>query len=516
MNPSNSTLDIDWARARERAFELNDNRIEPVPRPALEDALLDAAETDAAPGTLINEAISAGILDRRTWEEESEYRYAFNLEATTLNEDADTETDDTDIVDTIDLPDDDILVSELTVYPPVLRDRDLWTVRKTGDKRPRAPYRAQPSKDWTVKGTCHRAGWGQDLPAEERPETSFDTARNWAETDEYILESMDWNADDDAPFTLELGIILPPEQSGDNSLTLIDGDDVRDPESGEVHPAFIEIMERLDSYASLSTSGKGLHLYVYGSLPTGYGQFVEDIDDTPWVGDDNPKVEIYDHGHVAAMTGEHIEDTPTDISDGQAAIDWIIDEYEDEADKPEVSDEDFLGDQFGTSFSGPRSAGSGQSSPYFDASTTKVWSGANLQDTGGRKQGPHPVHGSSDGRNFALYSNGSWACFACDPINTGKDNAGGMGLQAVAIDEHGGLNCNCGEVGDLSSYSDREFLELCLIARDKYGFDSEWKPPGRVLNAIINLAGLADGSWHIARNMYDSMGVDDLRDLATV
>lgn len=55
----------------------------------------------------------------------------------------------------------------------------------------------------------------------------------------------------------------------DENLLLIDFDDVRDPETGRVHPAVREFVERAGSYADVSTSGTGIHILLRGALPDG-------------------------------------------------------------------------------------------------------------------------------------------------------------------------------------------------------------------------------------------------------
>ena len=52
-----------------------------------------------------------------------------------------------------------------------------------------------------------------------------------------------------------------------NGIVGIDLDHVIDPESGEVSPEALEIVETMNSYTEISPSGTGLHIFVYGDLP---------------------------------------------------------------------------------------------------------------------------------------------------------------------------------------------------------------------------------------------------------
>jgi hypothetical protein len=110
----------------------------------------------------------------------------------------------------------------------------------------------------------------------------------------------------------------------DDPHGFIDGDDVRCPETGEIHPEFEATLERLGvSYADVSTSGSGIHVVYKGDLPNEVKQVGEDIDTEPWgANDDCPAVEIYDRKHVCVATGEKIADTPTEVRE------WDTDELE--------------------------------------------------------------------------------------------------------------------------------------------------------------------------------------------
>ena len=75
----------------------------------------------------------------------------------------------------------------------------------------------------------------------------------------------------------------------DDPVTGVDLDKCRDPETGEIEPWALEIVEQLNSYTEISPSGKGLHIIVFGVLPPGKRK----------VGD----VEMYDDLHYFTITG---------------------------------------------------------------------------------------------------------------------------------------------------------------------------------------------------------------------
>lgn len=75
----------------------------------------------------------------------------------------------------------------------------------------------------------------------------------------------------------------------DDPFTGVDLDKCRDPETGEIEPWALEIVEQLSSYTEISPSGSGLHIIVFGVLPPGKRK----------VGD----VEMYDDLHYFTITG---------------------------------------------------------------------------------------------------------------------------------------------------------------------------------------------------------------------
>lgn len=200
-------------------------------------------------------------------------------------------------------------------------DPEQWEIDWDGGarKQPVAPY---------MYGHAKPVRWRNDLPPEERPTTDPETVARWTglrlgydlPKNERVISE-----------TLRPGVILPVDREAENpdGITIIDWDDVRDPETRETHPVVIEALREIGGYAAISQSGKGIHQWVYGEIPDGSRKFIRHIDDEPWIDgeDDLPQVEIYTTGRLVAMTGRHVEGTGDDVRDGQGVIDRLCWEY---------------------------------------------------------------------------------------------------------------------------------------------------------------------------------------------
>jgi putative DNA primase/helicase len=78
--------------------------------------------------------------------------------------------------------------------------------------------------------------------------------------------------------------------------SFIDLDKCRDPDTGAIEEWALEIIRDLNSYAEVSHSGTGIHIFVRGKLPAGRRR--------------EGQIEMYDSGRFAAMTGRRLEFTP--------------------------------------------------------------------------------------------------------------------------------------------------------------------------------------------------------------
>jgi len=216
------------------------------------------------------------------------------------------------------------------VYPSELRDRDWWVnwvraypfdddgevdTEATPTKQPVAPYDT---------GHGRPVRWHSGLDEDEHPATAFIDVVEWDGTDLGLdIPTHDRVVSDE----IGIGIIIPVGGGDGRQITLLDWDDVRDPETGDVHPVCAAALRRCDGYAEISQSGEGIHQFVFGEIPGGLSKFLRHIDDEPFVGDSLPMLEMYNSGRVCAMTGDHVEGTGDDVVDGQDMVDDLCREF---------------------------------------------------------------------------------------------------------------------------------------------------------------------------------------------
>jgi P4 family phage/plasmid primase-like protien len=184
---------------------------------------------------------------------------------------------------------------------------DRWMCRQEDSKAP-VSFAANPDDpvECSESGHSHcgececdaRFKWGSE-GSHQYVHTDFETARDWSQKDPRLSTDLCYIQSESDPFGF------------------IDGDDVRDPETGHIHPTFIEIARRLGlTYADVSTSGSGAHLMYRGEIPLdGVKDAAFEIDDEPWgSNDDCPAVEIYARKRVCVMTGKHVRGTGTKVN----------------------------------------------------------------------------------------------------------------------------------------------------------------------------------------------------------
>jgi len=190
-------------------------------------------------------------------------------------------------------------------WPEELKEYDQWMTHKSGEKMPYAPWTnpdapAPCSECNTTADECEHSArfkWGWEGNRRPYKDAMMST------TDRNIA----------GPVFIQLE---------DDPFVFVDGDDVRCPESGEVHPAFTAVLEHLGmTYADVSVSGAGVHAYYLGALPGDETVAEWDIDDEPWgENDDLPAIEIYSGKHNCLTTGKRIPGTPTTVEPWNGAV----------------------------------------------------------------------------------------------------------------------------------------------------------------------------------------------------
>lgn len=107
--------------------------------------------------------------------------------------------------------------------------------------------------------------------------------------------------------------------SGDDDFVGVDLDESVD-ENGELLPEARQIVERLNSYAEVSPSGRGVKVFLRGSLPiaeTGRKTKANGF----------KQIEFYHRGRYFTVTGEHVPGTPLTVEDRSGELVELFNEY---------------------------------------------------------------------------------------------------------------------------------------------------------------------------------------------
>jgi hypothetical protein len=186
---------------------------------------------------------------------------------------------------------------ERGVWPDDVWERTQWMCRR--EKMPWAPW-----GDEDDPAPCNKHG----VPASE---CGCDARWKWGWAEHYRDGEA---ARDAAMWASEVDGICFLQQDEDPFI-FVDGDDVRDPENGTVHPGFKSILSHFGAtYTDVSTSGTGVHAMYRGDTPDGVTEPVVELDDEPWGSNgDPPKIEIYATTHNCVTTSRHVPVAPTDV-----------------------------------------------------------------------------------------------------------------------------------------------------------------------------------------------------------
>ena len=140
---------------------------------------------------------------------------------------------------------------ESNVWPAELLEREQWMGHV--EKKPFAPWadRDHPDAD-----------------ADEDARWKWGITDNYVDGETIAMAEVDKRLDGRAFL-----------QQPDGPYVYVDGDNVRDRETGDVHPAFVAILEHLGlTYADVSQSAGGVHAQYRGTLPDGVKQAAWQLD----------------------------------------------------------------------------------------------------------------------------------------------------------------------------------------------------------------------------------------------
>ncbi|WP_436348145.1 hypothetical protein [Natronorubrum sp. FCH18a] len=192
-----------------------------------------------------------------------------------------------------DFPDDDKgggpLESER--FPQEMVDRDQWFLWKQTDdgrKIPRAPWETGDALRYV--DAMDPANW-----------TSFREASRWRSK---------------LPHDLDLAYAI----TRNDDVVFLDLDDVVI--DSEPSCAAQDLIDDTDSYAAISTSGTGVYIFARGRLSDGIKSLIGSLDET---GDQT--LEVYDRNRFVAMTGDHLEGTPTQLTRAETLLARLEDEF---------------------------------------------------------------------------------------------------------------------------------------------------------------------------------------------
>jgi hypothetical protein len=165
----------------------------------------------------------------------------------------------------------------------------LWKPEPDGRKIPRAPWETGDDRFVSAMDPDNQ--------------TSFETA----------IENLESLSDPEYGLAFTL--------TADDPFVLIDYDDARDPDTGEVAPMVRQHLEDAESYADISTSGTGVHLLVRGVLSEDVQAVIADLPDH------DHSIEVYDQDRFVVMTGDHLSATPSRTTDAQGLVDRLQSEH---------------------------------------------------------------------------------------------------------------------------------------------------------------------------------------------
>jgi len=104
--------------------------------------------------------------------------------------------------------------------------------------------------------------------------------------------------------------------SEDDPYVGIDLDNCRNLETGEIATWARELIQLANTYSEVSPSGKGVKLWIKGRMPGNKGKRNDHYQ--------TGGIEMYPHYRFFTVTGQHLDETPLEIVENQAAIEYVV------------------------------------------------------------------------------------------------------------------------------------------------------------------------------------------------
>ena len=190
------------------------------------------------------------------------------------------------------------------------------------------PANLRESDNWVCWRTEDRDGDATKVPVD--PSTggfaSTTDPDTWTSFDRARAYHADPNTD-----TNGVGFVF----TSGGTVAGVDLDKCRDLATGQPTDMARDVIDRLDSYAEVSPSGTGYHVYVHGFVPDG--------------GNRRGGVEMYDDARFFTVTGNHVNGTPSTVEQRADALravhaDFVVvapnDDSDDGAGGPDAGDVD--------------------------------------------------------------------------------------------------------------------------------------------------------------------------------
>lgn len=290
-----------------------------------------------------------------------------------------------------------------------------WKLEKREDKDGNLKWAKIPKAPWNyVDG---------DADANDKDNwTDYATASDWAEK---------------LPGKWGIGYVFAPV----GPFVGIDFDDCRDSETGAIDAWVLDIIERADSFAQISTSGTGVHVFLRGKLDGAEKNEAEGI-------------EIYDRGRYFAMTGDHIPNTPVEIREDQDLIDELVDEYGTDSDDSTIGGDPLEIKRIHRD--------NDVWSPFELLKVTDIYPDIPVGDRVG-----HPEHGSSTGKNFVISARNDGKTGTCWKGAHAWGKGDGCGLNAAHLLAMRALQATNPDSGS----KDYEDAHNCRKIRKRYADD---------------------------------------------